>query len=116
LREKDVQDIDELRRQGLSIQAIGSMTGFDRKTVRKYLRAPEGTPVYGRRPRRPSKLDPYKPYLEERLGAGVWNARVLWRELRQRGYAGGYTILTDWMRPQREAAPGGGSGKRNPSL
>jgi transposase len=42
--------------------------------------------------------------LAERLGAAVWNARVLWRELRQRGYAGGYTILTDWLRPQREAA------------
>jgi transposase len=29
---------------------------------------------------------------------------VLWRELRQRGYAGGYTVLTDWLRPQGEAA------------
>jgi len=29
---------------------------------------------------------------------------VLWRGLRQRGYADGYTILTDWLRPQREAA------------
>ena len=80
------------------------MTGFDRKTIRKYLLAPEGTPVYGPRPRPPSKLDPYKPYLEERLGSAVWNARVLLRELRQRGYAGGYTILADWLRPQREAA------------
>jgi transposase len=80
------------------------VTGFDRKTIRKYLRAPEGTPVYGPRPKPPSKLDPYKPYLEGRLGAGVWNARVLWREVRERGYAGGYTILTDWLRPQREAA------------
>jgi transposase len=99
-----VHDIGELRRQGLSMQAISSMTGLDRKTVRKYLRAPEGTAVYGRRPRPPSRLDPYKPYLEERLGAGVWNARVLLRELGQQGYAGGYTILTDWLRPQREAA------------
>jgi len=29
---------------------------------------------------------------------------VLWRELRQRGYAGGYTVLTDWLRPQGKAA------------
>ena len=80
------------------------MTGFDRKTVRKSLRAPEGTPVCRARPRRASKLDPCKPYPEERLRAGVWNAPVLWRELRQRGYAGGYPILADWLRPQREAA------------
>jgi hypothetical protein len=52
----------------------------------------------------PSKLDAFKPYLEERLRAGVWNARVLLRELRERNYAGGYTILTDWLRPQRSAA------------
>jgi len=29
-------------------------------------------------------------------------ARVLLRELRERGYTGGYTLLTDWLRPQRE--------------
>jgi len=29
---------------------------------------------------------------------------VLLRELRERGYAGSYTILTDWLRPQRESA------------
>ena len=52
----------------------------------------------------PSKLDAFKPYLEERLRAGVWNARVLLRELRERNYAGGYTILTDWLRPQRSGA------------
>jgi hypothetical protein len=33
--------------------------------------------------------------LEERLRAGVWNARALLRELRERNHAGGYTILTD---------------------
>ena len=49
-----------------------------------------------------SKLEPFKPYLKERLQAGVWNAQVLLRELRERNYSGGYTILTDWLRPQRE--------------
>jgi transposase len=99
-----VQDFEELRRQGLSIQAISNMTGFDRKTVRKYLLQPEGVPVYGPRPPGASKLDPFKPYLEERLGAGVWNGQVLLRELRERSYRGGYTILKDWLRPQRVAA------------
>ncbi len=52
----------------------------------------------------PGKLDPFKPYLKERLQAGVWNAQVLLRELARASYSGGYTILTDWLRPQREAA------------
>jgi len=104
LRGKDVQEIEELKRQGLSIQVISKLTGYDRKTIRKYLIQPETTPVYGPREARPSKLDSFKSYIRERLKAGVWNARVIMRELRERGYTGGYTILTDWLRPQRESA------------
>src|SRR6202051_2380660 len=40
----------------------------------------------------------------ERLRGGVWNARVRLRELRERNYPGSYTILTDWLRPQRSGA------------
>jgi len=99
-----VNDLNELKKQGLSIQAISGLTGFDPKTVRKYLAGTEPVPRYGPRSEQASKLDGFKPYLETRLQAGVWNARVLLRELRARNYSGGYTILTDWLRPQREAA------------
>ena len=105
MRGKDVQDINELKREGLSIHAISELTGLDRKTIRKYLLEPAGRPVYGpRTASSTSKLETFKPYLEDRLKAGVWNARVLLRELRQRNYSGGYTILTDWLRPQRGSA------------
>jgi transposase len=87
----------------MSIQAIGEVTGYDRKTIRKYLRKPE-RPAYPARPASASKLEPCKPYLNERLQAGVWNAQVLLRELRKRSYTGGYTILKDWLKPQRESA------------
>ena len=76
--------IEELRRQGLSVCGIAAVTGFDRKTVRKYLANPERQPRYGPRQKRPSQLDPFKPYVDERLAAGVWNAVVLMRELRER--------------------------------
>jgi len=36
-----VQEIEELKRQGLSIRAISRLTGYDRKTIRKYLTQPE---------------------------------------------------------------------------
>ncbi|GIW56047.1 MAG: hypothetical protein KatS3mg082_2451 [Nitrospiraceae bacterium] len=99
-----MNDFAELKREGLSIQAISSVTGFDRKTVRKCLLKPDEIPACG--PRRPaaSKLDEFKPYLEERLKAGGGNAAVLLRELRERNYTGGCTILKDWLRPQREEA------------
>lgn len=104
LRGGEVQEIHELRRMGLSVSAISAHTGYDRKTVRKYLAAPAGAPAYGPRSPRPSKLDPYKGYVEERLLAGVWNARVLLREIRAEGYAGSYALLADHLRPLRAAA------------
>jgi transposase len=99
-----VEEINQLKREGLSILAISNLTGYDRKTIRKYLLAPETRPTYGPRPAPASKLAPFEPYLRERLQVGVWNARVLLRELRGRNYQGGYTLVTDWLRPQREAA------------
>jgi transposase len=39
LRERDVQELKELQRQGMSIQAISKLTGWDRKTIRKYMQA-----------------------------------------------------------------------------
>jgi transposase len=99
-----VEEINQLKRDGLSVLAISNLTGYDRKTIRKYLAEPTAVPAYEPRPEPPSKLDEFKPYLNERLNAGVWNGRVLLRELRERNYAGGYTILTDWLRPLREAA------------
>jgi transposase len=100
-----VEEIHELKRQGLSVRAIGEELGLDRKTVRKYLKQPAETPAYGPRRGIASQLDPHKDYLRERTSAGVWNAKVLLRELTDdRGYKGGYTILTDWLRPQRQTA------------
>ena len=98
-----MDEINELKRSGMSIVAISNLTGYDRKTIRKYLLRPV-PPAYPVRPAMTSKLEPFKPYLTERLKAGVWNAQVLLRELRERNYQGGYTILTDWLRPQRESA------------
>src|SRR5689334_4476272 len=103
-RGKDVHEIEELKRQGLSLRAISELTGYDRKTVRRYLVGDRATPIYGPRPPATSKLDAFKDYLQEWMQAGVWNAQVLLRELRQKNYTGGYTILKDWLHPQRTAA------------
>ena len=104
LRGRDVDEIKELKREGLSIRAISRLTGYDRKTISRYLLAPAGRPVYGPRPVQAGKLEPFKLYLKERLQAGVWNAQVLFRELRERNFSGGYSTLTEWLRPQRKDA------------
>ena len=103
LRGDEVTEIKEMRRSGLSISEISRLTGYNRETIRKYLNHSE-VPVYGPRPPRGSHLEPYKDYIDSRLAASVWNAVVLLREIRERGYTGGYTVLTDYLHPKREAA------------
>lgn len=95
-----MNDIQELKRQGLYTSEISVLTGFSRPTVRKYFKE-AGQPQYGPRPPRGTKLDPFKDYLQERFSAGAWNAVVLLREFRERGYSGGYSILKDYLRPLR---------------
>ena len=84
----------DLHRQGLTVSAIARQLGIDRKTVRKYIARGLEPPVYGPRPPRPRSIDPFVPYLRERLAAfpGL-TGRRLWRELRERGYGGGYTAV-----------------------
>ncbi len=87
-----MEEIRRLRREGLSISKICELTGRDRGTVRKYLDPAITKPVYKPRSKRQRKLDPHKRYLEERLTEGVWNAVILLRELRERGYTGGAPV------------------------
>ena len=100
----DVVMILDLHRQGLSVSAIARQSGFDRKTVRRYIEHGLEAPAYGPRAPRPTVLDPFVAYLRERVKAypGLTGARLL-RELKQLGYAGGYTAVTDFLRDVRPA-------------
>jgi transposase len=101
LRGRDVDEIKELKRGGLSIKAIGRLTSCNRKTISQYLLASTGRLVYRPIPSATSNVEPFKSYLKERLRSCVWNAQVLFRELRERNYGGGYSTLTEWLRLQR---------------
>ncbi len=95
----------DLHRQGLSVSAIARRTGKDPKTVRKYIARGLEPPAYGPRPPRASVLDPFKAYLRERVAAfPELTGRRLHRELKQRGFEGGYTAVTDYLRQVRPAA------------
>ena len=92
----------ELHRQGVSVSAIARQLGIDRKTVRAHLARGLTAPVYKVRPPRPRLIDPFEPYLRERVVAfPTLTGRRLWRELKERGYQGGYTAITDLLRDLR---------------
>ena len=102
---REIVLIHDLRKQGLSISAIARKVGCDRKTVRKYLERGLEAPVYGPRRPRDRLLDPFEDYLRERVLAfpDLSGARLL-REVRDLGYAGGYTAVTDFLRDVRSPA------------
>ena len=72
---EDFHMIKQLRSQGAYIVDIAHQIGCSERTVRRYLALPE--PLTGK-PKTPrgSKLDPFKPYIDELLGQEVWNAEV----------------------------------------
>jgi transposase len=70
LRLEGFVEIQVLQRQGKSIRAISAELGIARNTVRKYLRH-AGAPKMKQRPPRPSKLDPFREYLEQRIQAAL---------------------------------------------
>ena len=61
-------EIRVLHRQGMGIRAIARELGMSRKTVRRYLEAPDAR-RYGPRAARPTKLSPFEAYLRERIEA-----------------------------------------------
>lgn len=43
------------------------------------------------------RLTPSLPYLQQRVAEGCENARVLWREICERGFPHGYKVVNTWL-------------------
>lgn len=98
-RLRDYTLIQYLRHQGHSERHIARMLGMSRGKVRCFYHAesfPERKRHYV-----PSMLDPFLPYLEQRVTEGCLNAQQLWREIRERGYPGSSSQVTKWMAMRR---------------
>jgi hypothetical protein len=79
----------DLHRQGLSVSAIARQLCLNRKTVHRAIAKGLEPPKYKTRAPRSRITDPFEPYLKERLAAYPGPTAVrLWREFKERGYAG----------------------------
>lgn len=97
---EDFLMIKQLRHQGTYIVDIAHRIGCSERTVRRCLALP--APPTGR-PKHPraSKLDPFKPYIDELLAQDVWNAEVIRQLLQERGYTGCITLVRRYIQPKR---------------
>jgi hypothetical protein len=87
--------VQELKAKGLDIKSIMRELRLAKETVRKYYRVASVDDVLANaRDGRGSILEPHKPYLHERVNAGITNGSRLFPEIRERGY------------PQRGDRPG----------
>lgn len=92
--------IRELHQKGWTKTAIAEETGFDRKTVSKYIKEDQ-VPQSTMRKVRESKLGAFKPYVLQRIQEGTTNCMVLFEEIQAMGYEGKTTILREFVKPYR---------------
>src|SRR5260370_35350461 len=102
LRSGTVNTNRELAVQGKPVRSIAWEWGVARNTVRKYVR---GTPEAQPRPRRGSRLDPYKEQIQRWVREDhLLNCATMYRRLQTQGYTGRISILKDFVRPLRPPA------------
>jgi transposase len=84
---------------GLKVSQIAAELHLDPKTVEKWI----DQPVYRARKgtTRPSKLDDHKGAITALLQRHPYTAQQILQQVRQQGYAGGYTILKEFVRQVR---------------
>ena len=99
LSKEDWMGIGTQAKRGIYRKDIAEDLGVHPRTVQRALE--RGGPPSRCRKKRGSKLDAYKPFINELLRAGVWNGQVILREIQARGYAGKGTILRVYIKPKR---------------
>ncbi|WP_017578718.1 ISL3 family transposase [Nocardiopsis valliformis] len=97
--------VHDLLAKGHNHRSIQRHLGMGSTTVVRYARATDPQELFrGQWQSRSSKVDPYKPYLDQRWDEGCTNAWKLFEEVRERGYPGGYGMVRAYLKPQRSRA------------
>ena len=97
----DYGSIVAFKKQGRNISEIAKEVGCSRNTVYGYLSGKK--PEYQRKDSN-VKLDPYKGFIVAKLEESVlYTAVRLFREIKELGYPGGYTMIRDYVRELKES-------------
>lgn len=82
--------------KGLKAAQIAEELKLNPKTVEKWIAQPSFTPR--KSSKRPSKLDAFKGQIVAMLERHPFSAQQILQQLHQQGYAGGYSILKEFVR------------------
>jgi transposase len=84
-----------LQGQGKTQTEIAGILGVCERTVRNHLK---GMPAARRKPKRISKVDPFKPVIDTILdGNPAHNGELIYERLRKLGYAGRISVMKDYV-------------------
>jgi transposase len=123
--EKLVHDVVQLDREGMKWRAIARALKISRNTVRQIVREhgrtrqdPHSALPTRRSIQRPSRLDPFRPQIDElfRLYPDITAQRVF-EILGEKGFDGGYTVVKDLVRqirPKKKPKPSLETAPREP--
>jgi transposase len=108
INEEEFMDIRALHRQGFTYAEIGRIVGRDWRTVKRYLT--EGAQPRYQRKRVASKLDPFKPTIDQWLAKEprLKATRIHQDLVRDYGFTGSYPIVqryVDRARPRKPEPP-----------
>ena len=95
--------VQALRAEGCSTREIARRLGLARGTAAKFASAASIDELLVKATRRPTILDPFKPYLNQRWNDGITSATALHAEIRARGWNGDIQAVFRYLRQFRTA-------------
>jgi len=96
-RQVRFDEIQNLKKQGLSLRKIAKSLKLSRQTIRRYALV-EQCPQLTHRTRSKTLLDNYIGHLRKRLADGCHNSRILFEEILTMGYQGSRSTVASWVR------------------
>jgi hypothetical protein len=94
----------ELLDAGRSLGAISRSLSLDRGTVQRFAREPDVDKLLVKATSRDTRLDPFKPWINQRWNEGITGAAALHAELRGQGWTGSEQAVRRYVRPFRRLA------------
>ncbi|KOT48330.1 transposase [Streptomyces rimosus subsp. rimosus] len=90
--------IHALLAAGHSKRSVARQLGMTLNTILRFSRATAPEEMFtGQWQNRATRLDAYKPYLDQRWQEGCTNAWKLWEEIKEQGYPRGYASVRDYV-------------------